>query len=76
MNKHVQIRELPETVHRKLKIRAAEEGLSMSDYVKRLIERDLKRPNWNAIKARMSEMGPIELSEAPAKAIRRERDSR
>jgi len=76
MNKHVQIRELPEELHRSLKIRAAAEGLSMSDYLKRLIERDLKRPNWSAIKARMSGMGPIELPESPTEAIRRERDSR
>ncbi len=76
MNKHVQIREMSEETHRKLKSRAAAEGLSMSEYLKRLIERDLKRPNWDAIKARMSEMGPIELSETPTEAIRRERDSR
>ncbi|MEQ1931464.1 MAG: hypothetical protein ABL957_13185 [Parvularculaceae bacterium] len=76
MNKHVQIRELPEATHRKLKMRATEEGLSMSEYLKRLIERDLQRPRWSEIKARMLEMGPIELSESPTDAIRRERDSR
>lgn len=38
MNRHVQIREIPEETHRKLKARAAAEGLSMSDYLKRLIE--------------------------------------
>jgi predicted nucleic acid-binding protein len=38
MNRHVQIREIPEEAHRKLKARAAAEGLSMSDYLKRLIE--------------------------------------
>ena len=76
MNKHVQIREMPEETHRKLKARAAAEGLSMSDYVKRLIERDLQRPNWEALKARMAAMGPVELPEPVADMIRRERDSR
>jgi hypothetical protein len=48
----------------------------MSDYLKRLIERDLTRPNWGAVTARIARMGTVELSETPAEAIRRERDSR
>ncbi|MEO0982277.1 MAG: hypothetical protein AAFX03_06460 [Pseudomonadota bacterium] len=76
MNKHIQIREIPEETHRKLKARAAEEGLSMSDYLKRLIERDLKRPRWDEIKARMANMPSVELPESTAEMIRRERDSR
>jgi len=46
MNKHIQIREVPEETHRALKARAASQGLSMSDYIKRLIERELQRPDW------------------------------
>lgn len=76
MNKHVQIREIPEKTHRKLKMRAAEEGLSMSDYLKRLIERDLQRPRWSEIKARMEKLTPVELPESTAEMIRRERDAR
>jgi plasmid stability protein len=76
MNKHVQIREISEKTHRKLKMRAAAEGLSMSDYLKRLIERDLKRPNWGEIKALMAEMPPVDLPESAAAMVRRERDSR
>lgn len=76
MNKHVQIRELPEAVHTKLKIRAAAEGISMSDYLKRLIEQDLKRPSWDEIEARMARMKPVTLSESTADMVRRERDSR
>lgn len=44
MNRHVQIREIPEETHRKLKARAAAEGLSMSDYLKRLIELESLKP--------------------------------
>ena len=76
MSKHVQIRELPEEVHRKLKMRAAAEGLSMSDYLKRLIERDLKRPNWDEIEGRMAQMRPVTLIESAADMVRHERDSR
>ncbi len=76
MNKHVQIRELPEETHRKLKIRAAQEGLSMSDYLKRLIGRDLDRPSWDDMVRRINALEPITLTESTTELVRRERDSR
>ncbi len=77
MNKHIQIREIPEETHRKLKARAAAEGMSMSDYLKRLIERDLKRPDWASIKRRRDEMEPLDItSDEIVAMIREERDSR
>jgi antitoxin FitA len=42
MSKMIQIRNVPDEVHRTLKVRAAEEGLSLSDYIKRDLE-DLAR---------------------------------
>jgi plasmid stability protein len=38
MSKMIQIRNVPDDVHRTLKTRAAAEGLSLSDYVKRDLE--------------------------------------
>lgn len=76
MNKHVQIRNVPEKTHRDLKIRAAREGLSMSEYLKRLIARDLNRPNWDKVEALMKKMKPVQLSETTVEMVRRERDSR
>lgn len=76
MNKHIQIREIPEETHRALKARAAAEGISMSDYLKRLIERDLKRPDWASIRAQLATMEPIELSVSTAQIIREEREGR
>lgn len=76
MNKHIQIREIPEETHRKLKARAAAEGMSMSDYLKRLIEQDLKRPSWDTIKARIARLEPLELPVSPTQMVREERDRR
>jgi len=77
MNKHIQIREIPDETHRKLKARAAAEGMSMSDYLKRLIEQDLRRPDWTSIKARMAAMEPLDIDSQDIVAmIREERDSR
>jgi antitoxin FitA len=50
MSKMIQIRNVPDDVHRTLKVRAAEEGISLSDYVKRDLE-DL------AMQATMEEIG-------------------
>lgn len=77
MNKHIQIREIPDETHRALKARAAAEGMSMSDYLKRLIERDLKRPDWASINARLAAMPPTDISSVDiVRMVREERDSR
>ena len=76
MNKHIQIREIPEATHRALKARAAAEGMSMSDYLRRLIEQDLKRPDWASIKARLAAMEPIDPPVSSAAIIREARDGR
>lgn len=76
MNKHVQIRSLPEATHRKLKVRAAELGVSVSDFLRRLIDEELKKPSWDEIAERMRKLPPVKLSETTAAMIRRERDSR
>ena len=38
MSKMIQVRNVPDDVHRTLKVRAAAEGLSLSDYIKRDLE--------------------------------------
>ena len=44
MNKHIQIRNIDPELHQKLKIRAAKEGMSMSDYLRIEIEKLVSRP--------------------------------
>ena len=77
MNKHIQIREVSDETHRKLKARAAAEGMSMSDYLKRLIDQDLKKPDWATMVRRMEAMESLDISSAEiVRTIREERDSR
>lgn len=76
MNKHIQIREVPEELHRALKARAASEGLSMSDYLKRLIERELRRPDWASVAARRARLKAVDLGQEAVRIIREERESR
>jgi antitoxin FitA len=41
MSKMIQIRNVPEPLHRKLKVKAAEEGMTLSDYLLRMAEREV-----------------------------------
>jgi antitoxin FitA len=75
MNKFVQIRNVPEAKHRKLKARAAERGMSISDYVERLIDRDLQKPSWAEVGAIIETMPTYHSSgETPTETVRAYRD--
>jgi antitoxin FitA len=75
MNKFVQIRNIPEAKHRKLKARAAERGMTITDYVERLIDRDLQKPSWAEIGAMIDRL-PTHVSngETPSESVRIGRD--
>ena len=52
MSKMIQIRNVPDDLHRQLKIRAAMAGMSMSDYIKRELSRRSHRSTIKEIGAR------------------------
>jgi hypothetical protein len=58
MSKMIQIRNVPDDVHRTLKIRAAGEGLSLSDYIKRDLEDLAKQATLEDIFVRVRARGP------------------
>jgi plasmid stability protein len=72
----IQIRNVPETLHRKLKVRAAQAGMSLSDYVLREIDRSARIPTEEELRARIASFEPVKLSVSSAEAVRAERDSR
>lgn len=72
----VQIRNVPPDVHRRLKARAAIEGLSMSDYVLREIRKALERPTRQEVLDRLRARPARQLRRSAAEVIRAERDSR
>lgn len=72
----VQIRNVPPELHRRLKARAALEGMSMSDYVLREIRKSLDRPTRQDVLERLASRPRRRLSKSPADVIRRERDAR
>ncbi len=72
----VQIRNVPEEVHRRLKARAAIEGMSMSDYVLREVRKALDRPTRQEIIARLRARPVRTVRRSAGEVIRAERDSR
>jgi plasmid stability protein len=72
----VQIRNVPIDFHRRLKARAAIEGMSMSDYILREVGKALDRPTRQEVLARFARAGPRKLRRKPADVIREERDAR
>jgi plasmid stability protein len=57
MSKMIQIRNVPDDVHRTLKLRATAEGLSLSDYIKRDLEELAKQATLEDVFARARARG-------------------
>jgi len=72
----IQIRNVPDRLHRRLKGRAALEGMSLSDYLRVELERILERPTRAELCARIAHREPVQLEPSAAELIREERDSR
>ena len=74
MPKMVQIRNVPDALHRRLKARAALEGKSLSDYLLAEIQEIAERPTIEEMRARLARRSPVTPSVEPALAVRAERD--
>lgn len=75
MAKMIQIRNVPDDVHRKLKARAAEQGMSLSDYLRAEVEKVAAILTPDEIKERLRRLPPPDLPEPPSAVIRRMRDA-
>ena len=76
MSKMIQLRNVPETLHRKLKARAALEGLSLSDYLLGEIRLIAERPTLAEMRQRLEQRPRSDLTTSPADAVREERQAR
>jgi plasmid stability protein len=71
--KMIQVRNVPDEIHRELKVRAAREGVSLSDYVLELARRDVERPTMQEWLARVNARPRIESDISAADIIREHR---
>lgn len=76
MPKMIQIRNVPDEVHRELKIRAAREGMTLTDYLLREITKVAARPPVEEVLDRIGARSRPQLDEEPEETVRRERETR
>ena len=76
MSKTIQVRNVPDEVHREATARAAREGISLCDYVLRILDRSLEAPPIEdappaeEVLARLRSREPVELPQSSAEIIR------
>ena len=74
---HIQIRNVPPELHRKLKARAAEAGMTLSDYLLETVVRPLAQlPTMAEMRERIRRLSESNPSESTSDAIRAERGRR
>ena len=76
MSAMIQIRNVPDTLHRRLKSRAALAGMSLSDYLLNELREMAERPTVEELRARLHSRSSTAPSPPPAQAVRAERDRR
>jgi antitoxin FitA len=76
MSKMIQVRGIQDNVHSILKARATREGISLSDYIKKELQRTVERPTMREWLERTGQTKPISSKESAAQIVRELRDSR
>jgi plasmid stability protein len=74
MSSMIQIRNVPDALHRELKVRAAQTGMTLSDYLLAELQALAVRPTMREWLARSEGWAPVEPSETPAAVIAAERE--
>ncbi len=75
MPKTIQIRNVPDELHSTLKARAAQVGMTLSDYLLSEIEQVAAKPTMKEWLERVAKLEPVDLDEPPEVTIRRMRDA-
>jgi len=76
MSKMIQLRNVPDTLHRSLKARAAMAGMSLSDYLLTEIKEIAERPTLAELRGRLRTRKAVTLSLDTARLVREEREAR
>jgi plasmid stability protein len=75
MSKMVQIRDVPDALHRKLKSRAADSGQTLSDFLLAELERLAARPTRDEMLTRLHSRKRVTLKTTASVVIREARES-
>ena len=72
----IQIRNVPEDLHRRAKAKAAMDGVTLSDLALRALQKEVQRLSVDEVVARVRELGPVYGAPPAADIIREDRDTR
>lgn len=75
MAKMIQLRHVPDALHRQLKARAAMAGLSLSDFLVREVRKIAEQPTPEEMRQRLRQRDPYRGKLSPTQVLREERDS-
>jgi plasmid stability protein len=76
MSKMIQLRNVPDALHRGLKARAAMAGMSLSDYLLAEIREIAERPTLVELRERLHRRKPVRAELDSARLLREEREAR
>jgi len=76
MSKMIQVRNVPDNLHRTVKAQAALAGMSLSDFLLAEIRRLAERPTIAELRERMRRRARVAGPVSAAEAVRRERNAR
>jgi len=76
MSKMIQVRNVPDRLHRELTRRAKQRGQALTEYIEDLLEREVARPPATEVFDRVEARRPTKLGRPAAALIREERSDR
>jgi plasmid stability protein len=76
MAKMIQLRHVPDALHRQLKARAALAGLSLTDFLVREVRKIAEQPTPEEMLQRLNRREPYTGKRSPTDILREERDAR
>jgi antitoxin FitA len=76
MSKMIQVRNVPDRLHRELVKRARARGQTLTDYIQEILEREVGRPPREEVFERVSRRPSVRLGHPASDLIRDERAER
>ena len=73
MSKMIQVRNVPDKLHRELIRRARASGETLTEYIERILEREVTRPHAQELFGRIARRPKVDLGEPASELIKRER---
>jgi antitoxin FitA len=73
MSKTIKLRNVPDRLHQELVTRAKARGLTLSEFIEEILEREVGRPPLHEVYERIRSSEPVDLGRPAADLIRDER---